>query len=110
MFITTTTGGERKVEHNPTDGQTAIGQQTTHPVPKLLTNAPLCLARTRRGSLCRCPALKGKARCKLHGGRAGAPKGERNGNWKHGGDTREAVALRRAAGRLLKTIGAANDD
>jgi hypothetical protein len=41
----------------------------------------------------------------MHGGtNRGAPKGERNGNWKHGGRTREAVALRRAVSRLLKDL------
>ncbi len=42
----------------------------------------------------------------MHGGAkgSGAPKGERNGMWKHGGHTNEAVALRRAARRLMKEI------
>lgn len=41
----------------------------------------------------------------MHGGRnPGAPKGERNGMWKHGGETIEAVALRREAGRLLRAL------
>lgn len=40
----------------------------------------------------------------MHGARAGAPKGEDNGKWKHGGDTREAVELRQQVGRLLKSI------
>lgn len=41
----------------------------------------------------------------MHGGRTpGAPKGERNGAYKHGGETREAVALRRAAAALLREI------
>lgn len=42
----------------------------------------------------------------MHGGRnAGAPRGEDNGMWKHGGDTREAVALRQEATTLLKALG-----
>ena len=43
----------------------------------------------------------------MHGGArgSGALKGERNGMWKHGGETLEAIALRRAAGRLLNRIG-----
>ena len=50
--------------------------------------------------------MKGKARCKLHGGASGsgAPKGERNGMWKHGSYTGEAVALRRAANRLVRAM------
>ncbi|GAC1588366.1 MAG: hypothetical protein NVS3B5_21510 [Sphingomicrobium sp.] len=74
--------------------------------PALLTNAPLCQARTRAGGLCRCPAVSGKARCRIHGGAkgSGAPTGERNGMWKHGGCSKEAIALRRAAGRVLKAV------
>ena len=50
--------------------------------------------------------MKGKARCKLHGGASGsgAPKGERNGMWKHGSYTGEAVGLRRAANRLVRAM------
>ena len=41
----------------------------------------------------------------MHGGRSsGAPQGERNGNWKHGGDTLEAVALRKAARSVCRSI------
>jgi len=41
----------------------------------------------------------------MHGGRnPGAPKGERNGMWKHGRDTREAVELRREVSILLKAL------
>ena len=35
----------------------------------------------------------------------GAPKGKANGNWKHGAHTNEAIALRRAAGALLREVG-----
>ncbi|WP_408636610.1 HGGxSTG domain-containing protein [Novosphingobium aquimarinum] len=47
--------------------------------PPLLTTAPLCQARNRTGKPCRCPAIKGKLRCRLHGGanRSGAPNGVR---------------------------------
>ena len=35
-------------------------------------------------------------RCRMHGGASlGAPKGERNGNYKHGRFTNEAIAQRR---------------
>jgi hypothetical protein len=41
----------------------------------------------------------------MHGGTSpGAPKGKRNGMWKHGNDTMEAVAMRRAASRLMKAL------
>ncbi len=66
--------------------------------------APRCLARTRRGSSCQCPATKGKSRCRIHGGarRSGAPKGDVNRSYKHGAWTLEAVDLCRQASRLLK--------
>lgn len=98
MSTTTTTGGVRKRTDDPMNA-------TTPPLPKLMTNAPLCLARTRAGTSCRCPAMKGKARCRKHGGKSpGGPKGERNGNYRHGGETNEAVELRQQVGRLLKSI------
>ena len=33
-----------------------------------------CLAKTRRGTLCQNPAIKGRNRCKLHGGRSTGPR------------------------------------
>lgn len=98
MSTTTTIGGARKIMDDPMNA-------TTAPPPELMTNAPLCLARTRAGTSCRCPAMRGKARCAKHGGKSpGGPKGERNGNYRHGGETNEAVELRQQVGRLLKSI------
>lgn len=52
--------------------------------PTRLAQAPRCLARTRSGAECQSPAVKGGARCRMHGGKgSGAPKGNRNA-WKHG--------------------------
>ena len=33
-----------------------------------------CLAKTRRGTPCQKPAIRGKGRCQLHGGRSTGPK------------------------------------
>jgi hypothetical protein len=41
----------------------------------------------------------------LHGGRAGAPAGEKNGRWKHGNETKEAKAQRRMIRALLREAG-----
>nr|WP_083220367.1 HGGxSTG domain-containing protein [Hoeflea olei] len=58
--------------------------------PENLANAPRCGARTRSGSECRSPAVRGKKRCRMHGGKnSGAPKGNRNA-WKHGNRSAEA--------------------
>jgi hypothetical protein len=53
---------------------------------------------TRVGTPCQKAAATGKKRCRLHGGGkgSGAPPGERNGNYRHGLRTREAIAERRA--------------
>ncbi len=36
----------------------------------------------------------------MHGGRAGAPKGERNGAFRHGLETNEAIEVRREVAAL----------
>ncbi|PLK27102.1 hypothetical protein C0V78_09555 [Novosphingobium sp. TH158] len=52
--------------------------------PERLAKAPRCLARTRSGTECQSPAVKGKRRCRMHGGtNPGAPKGNANA-LKHG--------------------------
>ena len=49
-----------------------------------------CLAKTRRGTLCRNPAIRGPNRCRMHGGLSTGAKtvaGKekvRTANWKHG--------------------------
>jgi hypothetical protein len=54
---------------------------------------PRCGAKTRRGTLCRRVGSSRNGRCHLHGARAGAPSGERNGNWRHGNETKKGAAL-----------------
>jgi hypothetical protein len=60
------------------------------PEPSHLRRAPRCLARTRRGTLCRSPATK-HGRCRMH-----------NGSWKHGRYSRESIEARRAMRALLR--------
>jgi hypothetical protein len=58
--------------------------------PENLANAPRCGAKTRSGTECRSPAVRGKRRCRMHGGtNPGAPKNNRNA-WKHGDRSAEA--------------------
>jgi glucans biosynthesis protein len=60
-----------------------------------LTRAPRCGARTRAGTPCRRPALRGRKRCRLHGGLSpGAPRGPKNGNYKTGDWTTDAIEER----------------
>lgn len=42
--------------------------------PGDVRSAPRCGARTRRGTACECPAIRGKARCRLHGGLSTGPR------------------------------------
>jgi hypothetical protein len=63
---------------------------------------PRCGAKTRAGKPCRRIGNKRNGRCKLHGGRAGAPSGERNGAWRHGGRAKEAIAQQKAIRALLR--------
>jgi hypothetical protein len=60
-----------------------------------LVSAPRCGAKTRAGTPCQCPAIRGRKRCRLHGGLSpGAPKGIGNGNYKNGTWTAEAIEER----------------
>jgi hypothetical protein len=46
-----------------------------------------------------------KGRCRLHGGKSpGAPRGERNGNYRHGLRTIEAIAERRHAAEVRRAL------
>jgi uncharacterized protein YjcR len=68
-----------------------------------MNQAPRCNARTRRGTPCQSPAVKGRKRCRMHGGAdgGGAPEGNRNA-WKHGHYTAEAIAQRREVAALIR--------
>jgi hypothetical protein len=67
-------------------------------------NSPRCGAKTRAGPPCRQPAMK-NGRCRLHGGKSpGAPRGERNGNYRHGLRTTEAAAQRRQAAAVRREL------
>ena len=64
--------------------------------------SPRCGAKTRAGGSCRAPALRGKKRCRMHGGApgSGAPPGNRNAR-RHGLFTKGAIAEREQIGALL---------
>lgn len=65
--------------------------------------SPRCGAKTRDGDACRAPALRGKRRCRMHGGAkgSGAPRGNRNAR-KHGGFGQDAIAERRQIRAVLE--------
>jgi hypothetical protein len=61
-------------------------------------------AKRRDGVPCQSPAVRCKTRCMIHGGTAGsgAPCGERNGQYRHGLFTCEAIEERRAAWTVIE--------
>ena len=59
----------------------------------LMNLAPRCVARSKRSKKsCRAPAVRGWKVCRMHGAKGGAPKGSRNGNYRHGEYTQKALA------------------
>ena len=89
-------------------GVKKLKNSTDNPMqPTNLAKAPRCGARTRSGTECRSPAVRGKQRCRMHGGNSsGAPKGNRNA-WKHGDRSAQAEAelkMVREADRTLRLL------
>ena len=68
-----------------------------------LSQAPRCGARNRRGLPCQSPTVKGRKRCRFHGGAegSGGQPGNRNA-LKHGRYTAEAIALRQYIRALVR--------
>jgi hypothetical protein len=64
--------------------------------------SPRCGAKTRSGGACRSPPVRGKKRCRMHGGApgSGAPRENHNAR-KHGLFTGDAIAERRRIQALL---------
>jgi len=58
-------------------------------------NAPRCKAKSKRsGKRCKAPAVRGKAVCRMHGAKAGAPTGPAHGRYVHGERTGAVERLR----------------
>jgi hypothetical protein len=64
--------------------------------------SPRCGVRTRAGGSCRAPVVRGKRRCRMHGGvpKSGAPERNRNAR-RHGLFTGEAIAGRKQVQAVL---------
>jgi hypothetical protein len=71
--------------------------------PSLFSDLPRCGAKNRQGKPCQRPAGP-KGRCYYHGGApgSGGPRGELNGNYRHGFFTKEVIEERRQLRALLK--------
>lgn len=65
--------------------------------------AARCLAKTRRGLACQQAAVRGKRRCRMHGGAvgSGAPAGNRN-RYVHGRYSAASIALRRLISAMVR--------
>jgi hypothetical protein len=73
-----------------------------------LRQAPRCGAKTRGGTSCQRPALRGRKRCRLHGGLSpGAPRSSKNGNFRNGDWTAEAIAERKWLRSLVRSFAGA---
>ena len=65
--------------------------------------APRCSATSKRTrERCKAPAVRGWTVCRFHGARGGGPRGKRNGMFKHGLYTNEALKERRLLRQLLR--------
>jgi hypothetical protein len=70
----------------------------------LMNLAVRCKATAKRtGNRCQSPAVTGFAVCRMHGARGGAPSGERNGNYRHGGSTKKTIAVMAEMRALMRS-------
>ncbi|MEL6572994.1 MAG: HGGxSTG domain-containing protein [Pseudomonadota bacterium] len=70
-----------------------------------MRETPRCGAKTRSGMSCRAPAVRGKARCRMHGGAKGSGAPQRNTNaLKHGKYTASNIERGQRLKHLLKEI------
>ena len=73
---------------------------------------PICEARTRKGSSCQKPPLKGKSRCRLHGGLSTGPKTPEGkariaaAHWKHGRRSKAFIETRKQIWADLRAVEA----
>ena len=64
-----------------------------------------CGARTPTGTPCQRPPVRGRKRCRLHGGLSpGAPRGQKNGNFKTGNWTLETIEERNWLRSLVRSF------
>jgi hypothetical protein len=67
--------------------------------------SPRCSATSKRtGGPCKAPAVTGWSVCRCHGAGGGAPKGARNGNYRHGRFTCEAIAQKQEMSAWIKAM------
>ena len=76
------------------------------PETETVSQVVRCGAKTRSGAPCKSAPVAGRRRCRMHGGAdgSGAPKGEKNGNYKHGRYTQEVAATRQWLREMTKLV------
>ncbi len=82
-----------------------VRKMTVNPMQRA-HEAPRCGAKTRRGTSCQSPMVRGRKRCRMHGGAygSGAPKGNRNA-WKHGFRSKEYLEEKRRGREIIRRLG-----
>lgn len=70
-----------------------------------MCTSPRCGAKTRKGTPCMAPAIRGRKRCRKHGGAtgSGAPKGNKNA-YKHGMYTAKALEEAKELRKLFRSM------
>jgi glucans biosynthesis protein len=108
IFAEVSPGTDSTAAEDRTGGAENYGINPMDQVETRLRNlkrAPRCGARNRAGNPCQNPAIRGRRRCRLHGGLStGAPPGPANGNFKHGDLTVEAMEHRKWLRSLVKSV------
>jgi hypothetical protein len=105
--VTVQAGGQAIVGsvNTPRSGGGVQMRSSDNPMQLPIHRAKRCQARSKRtGNPCRSPAVRGWKVCRMHGARGGAPKGKRNGNYRHGCRTAEADAMQ---DRIKETLRSA---
>jgi hypothetical protein len=68
-----------------------------------MQRAKRCHARCKRTKLpCKAPVVTGWSVCRMHGAGGGAPEGKANGNYRHGGRTKEVIEMKRSLSALVR--------
>lgn len=82
--------------------QSHTAQSSWRKALDLARQAPRCHARCKHSKLpCKNAAMRGRRVCRMHGGKAGAPRGQRNGNYRNG---RHTIAARQENRRFREEM------
>src|SRR5262249_29906327 len=94
---------EQSTEEHGVQERQKLRRRPAQQEPLPMIQAPQCGATTRSGNPCQSLPVRGKSRCRMHGGApgSGAPLGNQNA-LKHGRYTAEAMAWRRNIRELVR--------